>query len=187
MNAMRGLALRHRVVLVGAAVLGLALYLVIADFGINAGRIHHGVRVGDIDVGGMVEADAVEYLADVGGEMRDAPIAFSAEGLNFNFTPREFGWLPLERPSAQRAHEVGREGGVVKALSERARATWSGVSVRWPDKLNRKRIGTRLKTLDRQARALGYTLDRKEMWWRIKQAIWSWPRATFYEIPVTRE
>ncbi|HVM35872.1 MAG TPA: hypothetical protein VM784_11070 [Actinomycetota bacterium] len=183
---MKGLALRHRVVLVGAALLGLALYLVIVDFGINAGRIHHGVRVGDIDVGGMVEADAVELLAEVGAEMRNAPIAFSAEGLNFNFTPREFGWLPLERPSAARAHEVGRAGGVMTALSDRLQATWSGVTVRWPDELNRVRIGTRLNALERKAEALGYALDRPEMWRRIKRAIWSWPRPTYYEIPVTR-
>lgn len=183
---MKGLALRHRVVLIGAGFVALAIYLVIVDFGINAGRVHHGVRVGDVDVGGLIESDVVDLLAEVGAEMRDAPIVFSGQGLDFTFTPREFGWLPLERPAAARARSIGRSGGVMRALADRVRA-WNGITLRWPDKLNRKRIGTRLSALERRALALGYTLDRRKMSWRIKRAIWAWPRESFYDIPMSRE
>ena len=178
--------MRHRALVAFVAAVGVAAYLIVVELGISAGRIHHGVRVGDVDVGGLTESEAVDRLREVGAKMRSEPVVFSAEGLIFAFIPREFGWLPLERVAARRASDVGRAGGLHVAAADRVRAWMSGVTIRWPDRLNNRRVGTRLRALERQAEALGYDLDRPEMRRRIKRAIWSWPREPFYDIPVER-
>ena len=78
-----------RVAFAALALAGLAAYAVIVDLGVNAGRIHHGVSVDGVDVGGLSEVEAVQVLAARADELRAGPgVEFALEGRTFSYRVR---------------------------------------------------------------------------------------------------
>ncbi|MCA1704987.1 MAG: hypothetical protein LC808_17680, partial [Actinobacteria bacterium] len=67
---------------------GLLLYLLLVDLGVNAGRVHYGVTVGGYDVGGHTYPETFELLRERGKELEKAPIVLGAEGFDCRFTPK---------------------------------------------------------------------------------------------------
>jgi hypothetical protein len=53
--------------LIGLGVAGVLVYVLIVDFGISAGRIHHGVSVAGVDLRGLTEAEAGESCSGAYG------------------------------------------------------------------------------------------------------------------------
>src|SRR5919106_2119536 len=89
-------------------VLALIGYLVLIDLGINAGRVHAGVRVDGIDVGGLTLAEALATLEDAGQDLKGQEVIPTAEGFDCRFTPREAGWRPQAVATVRMAMRVGR-------------------------------------------------------------------------------
>jgi hypothetical protein len=166
------------------AALLLLLYLVVVDLGVNAGRIHKGVTVGDVSVGGLTETEAAELLDEVGKQMRSSPISFTVG--NFRavvIEPAELGWWPDAEDTARRAQEVGRAGGLLGALADRFKAWVTGVKVKWPGakpRLMRKE----LDSLAAELALAGEVLDKPKARLRIRRAIWDWPRRDSYKLPL---
>src|SRR5215210_2385839 len=101
--------------------------LVAADFWLNTGRIHRGVEVGNVSLGGKTPAEARQIVRDhVMGPLKDidfdGPAHFTrsagAMGMSFNIGE-----------TVDRAYAVGREGNVLERLSERLRASFGGATI----------------------------------------------------------
>jgi vancomycin resistance protein YoaR len=101
--------------------------LVAADFWLNTGRIHRGVEVGSVSLGGKTPAEARQVVRDhVMGPLKDiefdGPAHFTrgagAMGMSFNVDE-----------TVDEAYAVGREGNILERLSERLRASFGGATI----------------------------------------------------------
>ena len=172
-----------KVLLAFSLAVGVLVYVVLVDLGINAGRIHYGVTVDGFEVGGLTEIEAIRALATRGGELRDTPVVITTEGLNCNFVPGQLGWGPQPSDTAGLARGVGRDGGPFEAVGQRLRAWFEGVEVEWAGKPRRKKMNALLDECERQAEGLGLLINRWKLRKRVRQAIVTWPRRPF-DIPV---
>jgi vancomycin resistance protein YoaR len=101
--------------------------LVAADFWLNTGKIHRGVEVGSVSLGGKTPAEARQVVRDhVMGPLKDidfdGPAHFTrsagAMGMSFNVDE-----------TVDQAYAVGREGNILERLSERLRASFGGATI----------------------------------------------------------
>ena len=101
--------------------------LVAADFWLNSGKIHRGVEVGNVPLGGLTPAEARQTVENhVMGPLEriefTGPEGFSREakdlGVRFNVAR-----------TVNQAYAVGREGNVLDRLSERLAASFGGATI----------------------------------------------------------
>lgn len=175
-----------KTVLAMVLVLALAAYLLLVEFAVNAGRVHHGVDVQGVDVGGLNHAEAQDVLTQRGEEMKASPMIFSTEGFDCRFTPEDVGWGPQAFDTAAAAMAVGREGGILQALRDRWRAWTEGVTIDWGGSPDPARVTRELNRCEQIAEGLGIEIDRPRLRYKIKRAIVAWPRAIF-TIPLASE
>ena len=105
----------------------LVAVLVAADFWLNSGRVHRGVEVGNVSLGGMEPAEARQVvreraLGPLQGIELTGPERFSrsAEELGVNFHVNA---------TVDKAYAVGREGNLPERLGERLRAAFPGITI----------------------------------------------------------
>ena len=168
-----------------ATLIGVAAYLVVLDLGLNAGRIHHGVNVRGIDVGGLTKDEAAALLEEEGERLAVSPVILTREGMSCNFAPEELGWDPRPNDTAVAAYRVGRGVDWMAALGNRIKAWVAGATIDWNDRLDRSAVSELLDYCEEQAEALGYELRRYRLRVRIREAIKMWPRGPI-NIPVIR-
>ena len=108
-------------------VCALVAVLVAADFWLNSGKVHRGVEVGNVSLGGMEPAEAREVVRERAlGPLQDieltGPDRFSrpAEELGMNFHVDA---------TVDKAYAVGREGNLAERLGERLRAAFPGITI----------------------------------------------------------
>ena len=174
-----------RFVIVVAVVLGAALYLLLVDLGVNAGRIHRGVYVEDVYVGGLTVTEANRLLRGRGKQLQEEPVVFTTEGFDCRFLPVEVGWGPQPFDTARRAMDVGRTGGVAGVVVDRLDAWVGGVEVSWAGSVRPELVDEIIASCNEQARALGLELDETEFRRAVERAIVSWPRRLL-PLPVSR-
>ena len=101
--------------------------LVAADFWLNSGKIHRGVEVGNVPLGGLTPAEARQTVENhVMGPLEriefTGPEDFSRDakdlGVHFNVAR-----------TVNQAYAVGREGNVLDRLSERLAASFGGATI----------------------------------------------------------
>lgn len=168
-----------KTVLVLVLLVATLAYGLLIEFAVNAGRVHHGVDVQGLDIGGLNPAEAQEVLEKRGTEMKLSPIVFTTEGFDCRFTPEQLGWGPQAFDTTQAAMTVGRRGGPFEALRERLRAWTSGVTVEWQGSPARARIRRELDRCEERSKGLGLEVDRRRLRRKIKKAIVTWPRPPF--------
>jgi vancomycin resistance protein YoaR len=101
--------------------------LVAADFWLNSGKIHRGVEVGNVSLGGMTTAEARQTVKDhVMGPLEE--IEFSGPE-NFSREAKDMGVRFNVARTVNQAYAVGREGNVLDRLSERLRASFGGATI----------------------------------------------------------
>ena len=101
--------------------------LVAADFWLNSGKIHRGVEVGNVSLGGMTTTEARETVEDhVMGPFEE--IEFSGPE-NFSRDARDMGVSFNVARTVNQAYAVGREGNVLDRLSQRLRASFGGATI----------------------------------------------------------
>jgi hypothetical protein len=176
---------RAKVGLAIASLVGIAIYLVVFDYGINAGRIHHGVHVRDIDVGGLTPDEATHLLATVAEDLLQRPVIFTREGFDCNFEPTETGWNPRPNDTAISAYRVGRGTSWVAALGTRIKAWVTGATIDWNDTIDKRAVTDLIDRCEERAAGLGYEIRRWLLRKRIHEAIKTWPRQPF-NVPVVR-
>ncbi len=98
-----------------------------ADFWLNSGKIHRGVEVGSVSLGGKTPAEARQSVRDQAmGPLKefdfDGPAHFTRKagemGVSFNIDE-----------TVDKAYAVGREGNILERLSERLRASFGGATI----------------------------------------------------------
>ena len=113
---------RMRIAVGFAAAVVLVVTLTVADFGLSAGKVHHGVRVSGVDVGGRSEADAAAYLDSELALRAAEPVVLRAAGKTASVTATEVA-ISFETTSlARAAYDVGRSGDVMRDIGDRLKA-----------------------------------------------------------------
>ena len=172
--------------LVIGALFAVVVYLVIVDLGVNAGRIHYGVSVEKVYVGGLSAPEAVERLRDHGLRLKSTAITFSAPGADCSFVPAQLGWGPQPADTTKLALAVGRDGGPFTVLSDRVSAWLGGVKVGWAGKADPDEVDELLDECERSASGQGFEINREQLRYRVKRAIVTWPRPVSFRFPLER-
>ena len=147
---------------IGVALASFA-YLILVDVGISAGKIHHGVSVSGVDVGGLTEAQALDRLKEKSEEIADAPILLLAPGYNIAVQPGELNWDGAPRLTAREAMQVGRDDAPFGAVTDRISAWLWGVKLTFVGRPERKTFRQWVK---KQVHALdchGFVLKRRQL------------------------
>jgi vancomycin resistance protein YoaR len=101
--------------------------LVAADFALNSGKIHRGVEVGSVSLGGKTPAEARQIVRDqVMGPLKEIDFDGPAQ---FTRKAREMGVAFNIDKTVDKAYAVGREGNIFDRLSERLRASFGGATI----------------------------------------------------------
>lgn len=172
-----------KIVLTVSVLLGIGAYLAVVDFGVFAGRIHDGVLVSDLDVGGMTEEEALDLLEERIALMEMQAVHLVGETTECVIYPTDVGWRPRPFETAAGAMAVGRSGGPVRALKDRFSAWFSDVKVPWADSTNFTKMQAVLDSCEERVEATGTQLERVKLRFKIKRALVAWPRRDF-RIPV---
>ena len=178
-SASRSLSVSTKTFLIAGTLLGGLVFFLIVEFGINAGRVHHGVTVAGHDVGGVTITELQDELTERADMLKSVPVCFERDLIELCLHPEEIGWRPEPHATADVAYEVGRVGSLWDVLSERAAAWVNGVNVQWEGGPNAGRVGRVLNRWERIFSARGEELKRGVMRYRIRRAIVTYPRETF--------
>lgn len=176
----------RRIALALGGLFGLIAFLIVVDLAVNAGRIHHGVFVDRIDVGGMTEVEAARALSVRARDYLDEPLVLVTEGLTYPTLPARVGWNPRAKATARRAMRVGRTDLPIGALADRLEAWIGEVVIRWVGEIDPVKVGRVVDDVERRVAALGKAVDRAELVRRIERAVESLPRAPV-EIPILHD
>ena len=105
----------------------LVAVLVAADYGLNSGKIHRGVEVGNVSLGGMEPAEARDVVRERAmGPLQEIELTGPAR---FSRTASELGVNFHVDSTVEKAYAVGREGNVLDRLGERLRAGFPGITI----------------------------------------------------------
>ncbi len=108
-------------------VCALVAVLVAADYWLNSGRVHRGVEVGNVSLGGQTPAAAHEIVRERAmGPLKE--IEFSGPE-RFTRTARQMGVEFNVDETVEKAYAVGREANLLERLSERLRSAFGGVTI----------------------------------------------------------
>jgi hypothetical protein len=174
---------RTKFLLGAATVLGVLSFLIIVDLGVNAGRIHRGVEVSGIDVGGLTEDEAYGKLYPIGEEMSETPIVFFGNTFECRLVPEELGWGPQVAGTADAAYGVGRAESLFEDGLDRVKAWFGKADVRWTGKPNTRRVGAWINQCEKSGAARGEDVDKANLRFLLKTALRTWPRPQIWDIP----
>ena len=139
------------------------VYLVLVDLGVNAGRVHYGVRVDGYEVGGHTFTEAVSLLTEHGNEVANEPIAYRVGSYRCQFTPKDVGWGPQPHDTAELAMSVGRPLAAFDSIPERIDAWLGGARVSWADSANPELIEAQVERCQEKADRQGVAIDVAEV------------------------
>ena len=101
--------------------------LVVADYGLNSGRIYRGVEVGTVQLGGKTPAEARQAVEErTTGALKE--FGFSGPE-DFEFTAAEMGVEFDVASTVDEAYSVGRRGSLLDRLKERTQGVYGAVQI----------------------------------------------------------
>ncbi len=124
----RELFLKLRAKKIIAVIGGAALVVLLASAfdAITAwGKVHPGVLVEGVDIGGMSKSDARELLERTIGDRLNKPIIFTYKSKVWKVSTKKIGLKVNYERTVDEAYSVGRKGGIFESIGERA-AAWLG-------------------------------------------------------------
>ncbi|MDP8901152.1 MAG: peptidoglycan binding domain-containing protein, partial [Actinomycetota bacterium] len=105
----------------------LVAVLVAADFWLNSGKVHRGVEVGNVSLGGMKPAEAREVVRERAlGPLQEIELTGPER---FSRSAEELGMNFHVNATVDEAYAVGREGNLLERLGERLRAAFPGITI----------------------------------------------------------
>ncbi|HEX9092872.1 MAG TPA: peptidoglycan binding domain-containing protein, partial [Coriobacteriia bacterium] len=114
---------------VPSTLLVLALLLVVTDLALAAGRIHPGVRVSGVAVGGLSREQAESRVTNEITARLGLPVTAKFEAKTWSVTADKVGVVVDAAASVERAWAVGREDALLTAVGRRFSALLGGVEV----------------------------------------------------------
>lgn len=112
-----------------SASVGLVLLLVIAEIALSAGRVHPGVSVSGVDLGGKAPREARALLEAELPKRAADPVTVVYKDKTWSYGPAELGVGFDYAASVSKAMSVGRGGGAFESLADRWRAWFGGVAL----------------------------------------------------------
>jgi len=116
---------RRRALIIAGAVLGVLLLAVAVDAIASAGKIHPGVHVGTVAVGGMDRVQALAAVRSAGAKLLADPVNLMVDGETWSVEATAVGASADTTAAVDTAYVVGRDSDVLKAVGQRASA-WFG-------------------------------------------------------------
>ncbi|MBC7266265.1 MAG: VanW family protein [Coriobacteriia bacterium] len=110
---------------VASGIAALLVLAVAADAAASAGRIHPGVRVDGVAVGGKTVDEAAKAIASGATKVLDRTVTITAGGQQWSITAQEVGGSVDATGLAQAAYRIGRAANPAVAVKERV-AAWFG-------------------------------------------------------------
>ena len=108
-------------------VCALVAVLVAADFWLNSGKVHRGVEVGNVSLGGMEPAEARQVVRERAlGPLQEIELTGPER---FSRSAGELGVNFHVDATVDKAYAVGREGSLPERLGERLRAAFPGITI----------------------------------------------------------
>jgi len=105
----------------------LVAVLVAADFWLNSGKVHRGVEVGNVSLGGMEPAEARDVVRERAlGPLQEVEMTGPER---FSRSAEELGMNFHVDATVDKAYAVGREGNLPERLGERLRAAFPGITI----------------------------------------------------------
>lgn len=121
---------RRKLPLVIAVVmLGVMILTVLVEVAVSVGRVHPGVTVGGIAVGGMTPAQASVALEKALPSLVDKPVTVVFEDKDWSIDASDVGLSFDIDGHVKSAMAVGRSGGVAGIVTDRLSAWFTGVDV----------------------------------------------------------
>jgi len=125
----RRLSTRTKVLLgVGAFILAVILVFVI-EAGINYNKIHSGISVAGVELGGLSEEEATAALAKYAREAQADPIKLTAGGKTWSVKPTEIGATVDVAGAVTAAMDVTRDGNIFTNMGRRWKLYFSAVDL----------------------------------------------------------
>jgi vancomycin resistance protein YoaR len=116
----------------------------------NSGVVYGGVRIGEVSLGGMTREEAEAALREQAEEVR-REIRLEVPGGEPRTIPAERIGVSLDpAAAAERAYLVGREGGLLERMGERAGALFGGIEVPSGASLDRAALREEVVVLARE-------------------------------------
>lgn len=112
-------------IIVSAIVVGLLLVGVGADAAFSAGRVHPGVKVAGVAVGGMTRAEAVAAIDSGMKPLFERPVKVVVSSSSWDITASQVGASVDATAMAEAAYGIGRTGGLGGVIGSRITA-WLG-------------------------------------------------------------
>ncbi len=140
--------MRFTLTVVLVAVLGLSLVGV--DLIANAGRVHRGVSVGDVPLGGRRLPEATAHLDVELARRAAAPVVMSAAGKTASVTATQVVLSYETTALARAAYAYGRSGDLLRDVGERVRAWVVGVELAAVPAADDERIDAVIATFARE-------------------------------------
>lgn len=173
------LSIRTKIVLAVSALALIFVYLIVVDIGISAGRVHYGVRVDSIDVGGMTYPEAIDALGERADQLSTVPLVLYRGPIKLRLYPYEVGYHPRPATTALAAMRVGRDHAPFGAIGDRLHAWFGGVKVRWQPGANTRKLGKLVAQWQIDLARKGLTMsdaDRRKLRYKIRVGLNNWPR-----------
>lgn len=124
-------------VVVVLVVLGLGLTIFDLAY---SDRIYPGVRVLNVDVGGLTKDKAIEVLGDHLKNYSASPVTLTFEGREWRPSPDQIGVQVDVESTVSDAIAVGRQGGFTESLGEKTKAWQSGASIPLSVRMDPKKV-----------------------------------------------
>lgn len=105
------------------------LFAAVFEMATTTGRVHPGVTVAGVDIGGMIPEKASAVLAEELPARAADAVTVSYGSETWTIEPEEIGLTFDFKAAVTDAMDVGRKGGIVSALSGRFSARFGGVIV----------------------------------------------------------
>ena len=153
------------------ALVAFLLFLIVVDLGVNAGRIHYGVSVAGVDLGGMTRVEATRELTAKAKELDEQVILLTAEGLNDGIQPSQLGWEPKVPITVRNAYDVGREDAPFGALSDRVGSWLWGTKVDLSGSFDRELLHDQIVEWDERLSGFGRPIDRQALRALLRKAV----------------
>ncbi len=112
-------------VIAGAVVVTLVVIGVGVEIGFSAGRVHPGVTVAGVAVGGMHQREAASAIESGIAPLLAEPVVVTASGQEWSLTAAQVGASVDASSLATQAYVIGRSGSFFGSLGERI-AAWLG-------------------------------------------------------------
>jgi vancomycin resistance protein YoaR len=130
-----------------AALALVGIMVVAVDALASMGRVHPGVTVAGVKVGGMTPAQATTVLQSRLPEKASAPVAVTYRGKTWPFTSEDLS-ASFDYPAlVKRAMDVGRTSGLVGNLTQRVVAWFSPVALPAPATADPSKLDAALDTV----------------------------------------